>query len=114
MEKKPGELGTGKKVVILPWSHWQLFPVPSYPISDYWIKLLDIIFNLIYYIKEIIEEKVVEGVWDVFKEIGKTDKEIEETKEYAKHVIQNCKKYNIDYKKKLTPEMLKFYETGEM
>jgi hypothetical protein len=37
------------------------------------------------------------------------DKEIEETKEYAKHVIQNCKKYNIDYKKKLTPEMLKFY-----
>jgi hypothetical protein len=37
------------------------------------------------------------------------DKEIEETKEYAKHVIQNCKEYNIDYKKELTPEMLKFY-----
>ena len=37
------------------------------------------------------------------------DKEIEETKKYAKHVIQNCKEYNIDYKKELTPEMLKFY-----
>ena len=27
----------------------------------------------------------------------------------AKEVIQDCKKYNIDYKKELTPEMLKFY-----
>jgi hypothetical protein len=35
--------------------------------------------------------------------------ELSETKKYAKHVIQNCKKYGIDYKSKLTKEMLKFY-----
>jgi DNA repair ATPase RecN len=36
-------------------------------------------------------------------------KELEETKKYAKLVIQNCKKYNIDYKSKLSSEILKFY-----
>ena len=35
--------------------------------------------------------------------------ELGETKKYAKHVINNCNKYNIDYKKELTPEMLKFF-----
>ena len=27
----------------------------------------------------------------------------------AKEIVQDCKEYNIDYKKELTPEMLKFY-----
>ncbi len=44
--------------------------------------------------------------------------ELEETKKYAKHVIENCKKYNIDYKAILRKELgdeqkvkdlLKFY-----
>jgi CRISPR/Cas system-associated exonuclease Cas4 (RecB family) len=44
--------------------------------------------------------------------------ELAETKEYAKYVTQNCKKYNIDYKAELrkelgddkkVAELLKFY-----
>ena len=35
--------------------------------------------------------------------------EIRQTKEYAKHVIQNCKQYNINYKAKLSPEVRRFY-----
>lgn len=30
-------------------------------------------------------------------------------KESAKHIIQRCKQYNIDYKSKLSPEVRKFY-----
>jgi hypothetical protein len=30
-------------------------------------------------------------------------------KENAKNIIQRCKQYNIDYKSKLSPEVLKFY-----
>ena len=33
----------------------------------------------------------------------------ERKKEDIKSVIENCKKYNVDYKSKLTPEILKFY-----
>jgi len=35
--------------------------------------------------------------------------DIKEFKEHSKRIIQNCKKYNIDYKAKLSPEILKFY-----
>ena len=38
-----------------------------------------------------------------------TQSELVSVRKDAKEVIQNCKKYNIDYKKELTPEMLKFY-----
>ena len=38
-----------------------------------------------------------------------TQSELVSVRKDAKKVIQNCKKYNIDYKKELTPEMLKFY-----
>lgn len=46
------------------------------------------------------------------------NEELEETKKYAKHVIQNCKEFNLDYKaillkelgdKKKVEDMLKFY-----
>ncbi len=30
-------------------------------------------------------------------------------KESAKHIIQRCKEFNIDYKSKLSPEVRKFY-----
>ena len=35
--------------------------------------------------------------------------EIMQMKNSAKHVIQNCKKYNIDYKSKLSPEVRRFF-----
>ena len=35
--------------------------------------------------------------------------ELDETKKYAKYVLNCCNEYNIDYKKELTPEILKFY-----
>lgn len=35
--------------------------------------------------------------------------EIARMKVSAKEIVQDCKEYNIDYKKELTPEMLKFY-----
>ena len=38
-----------------------------------------------------------------------TQSELVSVRKDAKEVIQNCKEYNIDYKKELTPEMLKFY-----
>lgn len=38
-----------------------------------------------------------------------TQSELVSVRKDAKKVIQRCKKYNIDYKKELTPEMLKFY-----
>ena len=38
-----------------------------------------------------------------------TQSELVSVRNDAKKVIKNCKEYNIDYKKELTPEMLKFY-----
>jgi hypothetical protein len=38
-----------------------------------------------------------------------TQSELVSVRNDAKKVIQYCKEYNIDYKKELTPEMLKFY-----
>ena len=35
--------------------------------------------------------------------------EIARMKVSAKEIVQDCKEYNIDYKKELTPEILKFY-----
>ena len=37
------------------------------------------------------------------------DDELNGTKKYAKYVIQNCKRYHIDYKTKLSPEVRNFY-----
>jgi hypothetical protein len=35
--------------------------------------------------------------------------EIKAAKGHAKWIIPNCKKYNIDYKSKLSPEVRRFY-----
>jgi len=35
--------------------------------------------------------------------------QLRQSRENAKKIIQNCKKYNIDYKTKLSPEVRKFY-----
>lgn len=35
--------------------------------------------------------------------------DIKEFKEHSKRIIQNCNKYNINYKAKLSPDTLKFY-----
>ena len=35
--------------------------------------------------------------------------EINQMQNSAKEIVQDCKQYNIDYKAKLSPEMLKFY-----
>lgn len=50
-----------------------------------------------------------------FYNLYKTDsnkikvEDIKEMKDHSKRIIQNCKRYGIDYKTKLTKEMLKFY-----
>ena len=49
--------------------------------------------------------------YNYYKEDPQKTKEedIQEFKDHSKWIISNCKKYNIDYKSKLSPEVMKFY-----